>query len=59
MRKRKLAGKVTGELRLPVLLYRLELALAGIPDRTSVCEALPNLDKHLSSVGEKCPARTC
>jgi hypothetical protein len=58
MRKRKLAGKVTVELSLPVLLDRLELALVGIPNRTSVCKALSDLNKHLSSVGEKGPPRT-
>ena len=58
MRKRKLAGKVTGEWILPELLDRLELELVGISDRTPVCKALSELKKHLCSAGEKGPAQT-
>lgn len=59
MRKRKFAGKMTGESSLPELLNRLELALVAMPDRTSVCKALSDLNKRLGSVGESTPARTC
>ena len=57
MRKRKFAGKTTGGSSLPELLNRLELALAGMPDRTSVCKALSDLNKRLGSAGEH-PVRT-
>lgn len=59
MRKRKFAGKMTGESSLPELLNRLEAALVAMPDRTSVCKALSDLNKRLGSVGEYVPARTC
>ena len=58
MGKRKFEGKMTGESSLPELLNRLELALAGMPDRTSVCKALSDLNKRLGSVGEQAPARS-
>lgn len=58
MRKRKFAGKMTGESSLPELLNRLELALAGMPDRPSVCKALSDLNKRLGSVGGHAPSRT-
>jgi len=50
---------MTGESSLPELLNRLELALVAMPDRTSVCKALSDLNKRLGSVGESTPARTC
>lgn len=57
MRKRKFAAKIAGESSLPELLSRLELALAGMPDRASVCKALVDLNRVLGSVGEKAPRR--
>lgn len=57
MRKRRSAGKVAGELNLPVLVDKLELALVAIPDRTSVCRALSDLDQRLGSRGGKAFAR--
>ncbi|PRY07947.1 hypothetical protein B0G73_10340 [Paraburkholderia sp. BL25I1N1] len=58
MRKRKFAGKMTGESSLPDLLNRLELALAGMPDHTSVCKALSDLNRRLGSPGEQASVRS-
>ncbi|MFM0013551.1 hypothetical protein [Paraburkholderia sediminicola] len=42
-----------GELGLPQLLNRLELALAGTPDRTTIWKALSDLNERLASIGKK------
>lgn len=57
MQKRQYARKRAGEVSLPELLDRLEMALTATPDRMSVCKALSDRDKHLGSVGEKAAAR--
>jgi hypothetical protein len=53
MQKRKLARKRAGEVSLPELLDRLELALTAIPARTSLSRALSDLKRRLGSVSEK------
>ncbi|NPT62486.1 hypothetical protein [Paraburkholderia elongata] len=58
MRKRKLARKRAGEVNLPELLDRLELALTGTPVRMSVCRALSDLNRRLGSTSDKTAART-
>ncbi|MGF6998779.1 hypothetical protein P3T25_007160 [Paraburkholderia sp. GAS32] len=57
MQKRKFARKSAGEVNLPELLDRLELALTGTPARTSVCRALSDLNRRLGSTSEKIAAR--
>lgn len=57
MRKRKFAAKMSGQSSLPELLSRLEVALAGVPDRPSVCKALADLNRVLGAVGEITPCR--
>jgi hypothetical protein len=58
MQQRQLARKRAVELGLVELLDRLELALAAMPARTSVCKALADLNRRLGSVGQKPAART-
>jgi hypothetical protein len=58
MQNRKLARKWAGEASLPELLDRLELALTGMPARTSVCSALSDLNRRLGSASAKAATRT-
>ncbi|MGF6902635.1 hypothetical protein P3T22_003914 [Paraburkholderia sp. GAS348] len=44
MKKRKFARKRAGEVSLPELRGRLELALIEVPARISVCRALSDLN---------------
>jgi len=53
-----LARKTTGEANLPELFDRLELALAQMPARTSLCKALSDLNRRLGASGAKAVART-
>jgi hypothetical protein len=58
MQKRKFTRKRAGEVNLPELLDRLELALTEMPARTAVCRALSDLNRRLGSTSEKTAART-
>lgn len=58
MQQRKFARKRAGEVSLPELLDRLELALSAMPARTSVCGALSDLNRRLGSASGKAVART-
>jgi hypothetical protein len=58
MQKRKFSRTSAGEASLPELLDRLELALTGIPPRTSLCRALSDLNRRLGSASEKTAAWT-
>ena len=57
MQKRQYARKRAGEVSLPELLDRLELALTGMAARTAVCRALADLNRRLGSTSEKAAAR--
>jgi hypothetical protein len=57
MQKREFVRKRAGEVNLPDLLDRLELALTGTPARASVCRALSDLNRRLGSTSWKTAAR--
>jgi hypothetical protein len=59
MQKRKFAGKRAGGVSLPELLDELEVALTGTPARTSVCRALSDLSRWLSSANGKIAGLWC
>ncbi len=56
MQKRKFARKSAGEVNLPELLDRFELALTGTPARTSLCRALSDLNRRLGQRENCCSA---
>ncbi|CAE6861760.1 hypothetical protein R75465_07702 [Paraburkholderia aspalathi] len=57
MRKRKFERTGAEEASLRELLDRLEQALTEMPARTSVCRALSDLTRRLSSASDKTAAR--
>ncbi|WP_301773089.1 hypothetical protein [Paraburkholderia sp. SECH2] len=56
MKKRKFARTREGEVSLPELLDRLELALTEVPPRMSDCRVLSDLNRRLGSTNEKAAA---